>query len=113
MASFQELLAAYASAAEQYRTLVAAEMLLEDTRPLVKYEAIGRIMGTPNTVTNKPHSASSAEAIVETDAEYWAVLAKKRQAVVDKLHAHASLEAARYRIQEALTVMAAVRGSQS
>lgn len=111
MASFSELLVVYSDAAQRYRECVSMEMLLEDTRPLVKYEAVSRIMGTPNTLTGKPHSASSAEAIVETDAEYWALLTKKRETVAHKLGAHAALEVARYCVQEALYVLAALRGA--
>jgi len=110
MSSFLDLLDQHTAAAKKYRDLVSEEMLIEDSRPLVKYAAIGRIMGSENAVTKKPHSASSAEAIVETDGEYWALLKKKRETVAAKLGAQAALESARYRVQHALAVIATLRG---
>lgn len=45
------------------------EQTAEDGRAAAKVAAIRRLMDAgPNALTGKPHSASSAEAIVETDA---------------------------------------------
>lgn len=70
-----------------------AEMVIEDTRPIKKVEAIGRIIGTTNHATGKPHSASSAEALVELDGEYAEVLKAKRAAVYARIVAKANYEA--------------------
>lgn len=58
--------------------------LLEDARAQLKAEAIQRLMQTTNPLTNKPHSASSAEAVVETDAEYASHRKLQRSAEVDR-----------------------------
>lgn len=69
------------------------EMAIEDTRPLVKAEAIRRLVGTENPANGKLHSASSAEAVVEMDAEYAATLKAKREAVFQKIVARANYDA--------------------
>lgn len=75
----------------------AAEQALEDERPLVKSAAIRRLMGTENPETGKPHSASSAEKVVETDAEYMAHRRAQRDAVVATQEAWGRYEAAKQR----------------
>ena len=74
----------YAIAAAKCADLREAEQQIEDERPLAKHEAIGRIMQFTNPLTQKPHSSSSAEAIVESDPDYMAYLVKRRNAT----HAH-------------------------
>ena len=46
----------------------------------------------PNELTGKPHSASSAEAIVEADAQYAAYLSQQRDAVIAKITAQAAYD---------------------
>lgn len=70
------------------------EMVLEDTRPAAKQMAVLRIVGTLNPATGKPHSGSSAEAVVETDEEYAAYLTRQRAATVDRITARAAYDAA-------------------
>ena len=73
----------------------AREMELEAGRALEKASAIRRLMdGEPNALTGRPHSASSAEAIVEADAQYAAYLAHQRDAVIAKITAQAAYDSA-------------------
>jgi hypothetical protein len=74
---------------------VKEEMTLEDTRAHVKFAAIERIMKSgDNPLTGKPHSASSAEAVVNLDEEYAAHLTQQRDAVARKIRAKAQYDAA-------------------
>jgi len=71
------------------------EMLLEDNRINVKLAAIDRIMSAgDNQLTGKPHSFSSAEAIVNTDEQYQEYLERQRNAVRNRVVARAAYEAA-------------------
>ena len=73
----------------------ANEMALEAGRALEKAAAIRRLMdGEPNALTGRAHSVSSAEAIVEADAQYSAYLAQQREAVVAKITAQAAYDSA-------------------
>lgn len=73
----------------------AREMELEDERALAKHEAIKRIVGTPNDLTGKPHSASSAADIVASDEGYAAHLTLQREAVIATQVAYGKWEIAR------------------
>jgi len=75
------------------------EQRLEDERCTAKRDAIVRIMQSENPLTGKAHSASSAEAVVETDAEYAAYRKSQRQAVLDTQCAFADYEAAKLTAQ--------------
>lgn len=68
-------------------------MELEDQRPLKKSEATTRIMGTPNPETNKPHSASSAKDVVESDDRYMEHRRLQYDAVVDEETARGKFKA--------------------
>jgi hypothetical protein len=71
------------------------EMTLEDMRANIKFAAIERIMHSgDNPLTGKPHSASSAEAVVNLDPEYAGYLTQLRDAVARKIRARAQYEAA-------------------
>lgn len=81
--------------AEKYAAAVKHEMELEDNRITLKMETIDRIMKSgDNPMTAKPHSFSSAEALVNTDKEYSQYLAKQRDAVAERIMAKARYEAA-------------------
>lgn len=81
--------------AEKYAAAVKHEMELEDGRIGVKMAAIKRIMDAgDNPLTGKPHSFSSAEALVNTDKEYFQYLGQQRDAVVERIMAKAKYEAA-------------------
>jgi hypothetical protein len=74
---------------------VTAEMELEDTRHNVKLAAIESIMSSgDNKLTGKPHSFSSAEALVHTDDLYTAHLAKLRDAARARIVAKGQYDAA-------------------
>lgn len=83
-------------AAARYAEARTRELALEHDRAAVKRDAILRIMQLTNPLTNRPHSASSAEAVVETDAEYAAYLRDQRIAVMDVILAEAYYRAAQY-----------------
>lgn len=94
-------------AGEAYGEAVHAEMQIEDERPLAKLEAIKRLMALPNELTGKPHSASSAEAVVETDLTYAAYLCAKREAVVEKIRAKTALDVAQLRVRAMIALQEA------
>lgn len=74
---------------------VVHEMELEDNRHVVKLNAIEYIMGSgDNKLTGKPHSFSSAEALVHTDDSYAAHLKKLREAARDRILAKGRYDAA-------------------
>lgn len=80
---------------KNYAAAAEAEMALEDGRAAVKNAATERIMrGGDNPLTGKPHSFSSADAIVNTDAEYAEYLAKVRAASVARILARGAVDAA-------------------
>lgn len=74
---------------------VMAEQALEDNRINIKLAAIDRIMSRgDNQFTGKPHSFSSAEAVVNTDEEYQSYLERIRLAVRDRIIAKGNYDAA-------------------
>lgn len=104
-------LVAFREAAEKHRGLAFREMELEATRGLVKSEAIRRIMEQENPDTGKPHSASSAEKIVESDSAYAAHLKAQRQTVFEKNAAWAQVEVARLRVRLGIALVHAEVGT--
>lgn len=83
------------NAANQLASAVMHEQTLEDARATVKLAAIDRIMRAgDNALTGKPHSFSSAEAIVNTDNEYQGYLAQQRDAVRARIIAKGAYDAA-------------------
>lgn len=89
-------------AAEKRANCVAAVMELEDARPLVKSRCIAAMIGTENPETQKPHSASSAEKIVESHPEYAEHRREQIAAEVRKLMAFGEYDAAKLRAQLAV-----------
>lgn len=86
-------------------TLAAAvqhEMILEDLRAIEKTAAIQRLMQTTNPETQKVHSASSAEKVVELDAAYAELRGKQRTAAAATITARAAYEAQKRRADLAL-----------
>lgn len=81
-------------AGRQLAEATVRELALEAGRPAQKSAAIRRLMQQENPETGKPHSASSAEKVVETDADYAAYLAAGREAVAVKITARAAYDAA-------------------
>ena len=86
--------------ATEYATARFDEINLEDQRPIKKLAAIVRIMQSgENTLTGKPHSASSAESQVETDDAYAAHRRQQLDAAVTAILCRARYEAAKFRAQ--------------
>lgn len=91
----QQLVAKIEEATKNYAAAVKAEMSFEDNRAQVKMAAVQRIMRAgDNAMTGKPHSYSSAEAIVNTDREYNDYLGKMRDAAVVRIVARGAYDAA-------------------
>jgi len=87
--------AAINAAARNLADAVAHEQALEDARANVKLTAIERIMKAgDNSFTGKPHSFSSAEAVVNTDSEYQTYLERQRDAVRARILAKGAYDAA-------------------
>lgn len=83
------------SAARELADATTAEMALENSRFAAKIAAIDRIMSAgDNTFTSKPHSFSSAEAIVNTDTDYQTYLELQRNAIRDRIIARGAYDAA-------------------
>lgn len=95
----------YEHAGALYADLAGQEMDLEAQRPIEKDHAIRRLMQTTNELTEKPHSASSAEKIVETDEAYFAALRVQRETVVQKNHAFTRMQAAKLRAEMAIALL--------
>lgn len=87
--------AVYREAVELYANLTHREMEFAASRPIIKIAAIRRLIGTRNEMTMKPHSVSSAEAEVESDAEYSDYLKSIRRTVYEKICAEGVAFAAR------------------
>jgi hypothetical protein len=95
----------YEVSGESFAALAGEEMDREAERPVVKDAAIRRLMQTTNDLTDKPHSASSAEKIVECDLEYASFLHASREIVVQKNHAFTRMQAAKLRAEMAIALL--------
>jgi hypothetical protein len=83
------------AAAAALAAAVRRESELEDNRTAVKMSAIERIMKRgDNPLTGKPHSFSSAEALVNTDIPYSDYLGQCRDAAHDRIIARGNYDAA-------------------
>jgi hypothetical protein len=83
------------AAAAALADAVRRESELEDNRISVKMAAVERIMKSgDNPLTGKPHSFSSAEALVNTDADYSDYLGQCRDAVHARMIARGNYDAA-------------------
>ncbi len=109
VAAFDEAHRAFDDAGDDYARLAHREAEMETRRPQAKLNAIMRLMTEPNLINGKPHSASSAEAVVELDNQYFAHLAEQRDVVRQKNHAWTRRESARLRM-ELMVVVAKVEG---
>lgn len=110
VAAFDEAHRAFDEAGDDYARLAHREAELEAYRPHAKLDAIKRLMRGLNELSaGKQHSASSAEAIVETDHQYFAHLTEQRDVVLQKNHARDRRESARLRM-ELMVVVAKVEG---
>jgi len=109
VAEKQRALSALMIAGYALQKAVEAESRVTFFRPIAKTEAIKRIMAAgPNPLTEKPHSASSAETFVEQDALYAAACGEVTKAVTWRMqmeheYAIAKLEA-EYAVRHAAQV---------
>jgi hypothetical protein len=83
-------------AAERLALASKIEMELEDRRPIIKAEAVARIMERDSI------AATPAEKIVETDPEYAAHRNRQAMAVVETIRAKGAFEAAKRRADVAI-----------
>lgn len=104
MATIAELIEQYTAAYADLTAAALKELEHEDQKPVAKHAAIMRILGTQNAATGKPHTASSAELIVESESEYAAFLKSRREAVVAKMKARGEVDAAAFRVRAALAL---------
>jgi hypothetical protein len=95
-----------AAAAERYARALETETRLHSERGLEKAAAIGRIVGTPDPLTERAHSATSAEKVVEQDKKYSAHLARCRLSVVERIRYEAEYEVARLNARLAIAAAA-------
>ncbi len=80
---------------DELATAVKTEMTLEDNRHSAKMLAVSRIMKSgDNPMTGKPHSFSSAEAMVNSDPDYARHLEQLRDAAANRIRARAAYDAA-------------------
>jgi hypothetical protein len=93
------------AAAARLAAACAAEMMLEDERPIVKADAVRRIM------TRDGVAATPAEKIVETDEQYAAHRRRQYAAVVETILARGAFEAARRRADIAIDLALALAGA--
>lgn len=105
----------YDKAGADHARLCTRELELENDRPIIKRQAITRLMAQENPQTStaekpKMHSASSAEAIVEADPEYMAHLGAQRTVVFEKNMAYTRLTSARLRAELAIGALKAQAG---
>jgi hypothetical protein len=95
MTKVENLIHDIEASAHNLAEAVAKEQSLEDNRINVKMAAIERIMSSgDNPLTGKPHSFSSAEALVGTDADYQTYLERQREAVKTRILAKGNYDAA-------------------
>lgn len=83
------------------------EMELADGRAEQKTAAIQRLMLLENPETKKTHTATSAERVVEADAEYMSYRRQEHAAVVARIQAEAALKASDHRARLAVVMAAA------
>jgi hypothetical protein len=107
MKTLTDVLNQFEAASVQLRDAIRAcdRWLVE--KPVEKMAAIARIMTGSNPLTGKGHSASSAEAIVETDPEYAAFLAQGTANTLARLEAETRYRAAQFRCEAASRGLAA------
>ena len=99
-----QFLADYADLAEHLAVAVGDEMDLEGAATRREAGGDPPSNATPNDLTGKAYSASSAETAAETDLEYGASLRRRRDPAVEKIRLSGQVDAARLRVTLALEV---------
>jgi hypothetical protein len=97
------------AAGEALGLATGMELELQRGKPGEKLAAIRRLMADPggNGLTGKAHSATSAEAIAETDPEYASFLKRVSLATVQVILARTEYTAARIESQLELALLLA------
>lgn len=98
-AKAEDAIQAFVDARASYADRVKQEDKIEAERARAKSDAIARIMQTTNPLTGQPHSASSAEKVVETDEQYATYLFNKRSLVHEKLRHETAYKSAYLRAE--------------
>jgi hypothetical protein len=105
VAEKQRALSALMIAGYALQKAVEAESRVTFYRPIAKTEAIKRIMAAgPNPLTEKAHSASSAETFVEQDALYAAAHAEVTKAVTWRIQMEHEYAIAKFEAEYAVGV---------
>lgn len=94
-------------AAERLAIATQREMMLEDRRPLVKADAVKRIMQRDSI------AATPAEKIVESDDGYLTLRVEQYGAVVETIRARGAFEASKRRADIAIDLALALAGATS
>lgn len=89
-------IAAMLARAEDLAAAKTREGELELARPLIKSEAIARIMGKEDPQKGKPYSATAAESLVNTDEAYLLHVGDQREAANETIRAAAAYEAMKF-----------------
>lgn len=104
-------LLAVQAAAAKLGNAVSREQELHYMRGVMKSGAIVRLIGTPNAETQKEHSASSAEKVVESDGTYSEFLKSCRDSVVERIGAEAEYFVAQMNAQLAVKLATVTAGA--
>lgn len=103
LADVQELITEAEVVAKRAAEAVLTEASLADRRPLIKHRAVLRVASTgAQPLTGKPHSYSSAEAMVEEDPDYAEHLELLREATQERANLQAEAWAAKLRAELAV-----------
>jgi hypothetical protein len=100
--SGEDAIRAYLEAAEDFQSATNAELHAELERPAEKQAAILRLIAGVNPLTNRQHSAWSAEDVVDTDQAYFAYRVQQIALVLDRMQCEAAMHAARYTVLRTL-----------
>jgi hypothetical protein len=103
--SAREAIARVRRAGAEYAHAIGQEAALVREKPGRKLDAVLRIMQGENRLTSKPHSATSAEAVVELDAEYREFCRQLTAATCQRELARTDVIAARLEAQLALALV--------
>jgi hypothetical protein len=90
-------------AAYELADAVEREQTLEAQRPALKARIAARLVGTDNRQTDKPHSASSADAAAGPDEEYLSHCRAVIAATRAKILASGAFDAAKLRARLAVS----------
>jgi hypothetical protein len=85
MTTFEELVQDHEAAGAGYRQAIAREIAARQDRLTFRRTYVASVLGQVNPLTQKPHSATSAETECEGLPEYQSLLRAELEAQLDKL----------------------------